>query len=203
MAIDDELLDLILHGREERNLEYKQSAAWQAEMKAKLCKSIMAMANLRDGGAIVIGVERQADDSYNPVGMDANDAKTFTHDIVVEYANEFAAPFVEITLDNRVLEHRDWSQQRMFVVIKVSEFTDMPVVCRKNGAAGLRRGAFFTRGRRKHETVEVSNEPELREILDLALEKRIRRMQAFGPGPPSGAQHPGDAELFAKQMDLT
>ena len=57
---DEALLEMVYHGREEQNLEYKQSISWQEPaIKAKIAKSAMAMANLPDGGAIVVGVEKK------------------------------------------------------------------------------------------------------------------------------------------------
>lgn len=41
---DEALLEMVYHGREERNLEYKQSISWQEPaIKAKIAKSAMAM----------------------------------------------------------------------------------------------------------------------------------------------------------------
>jgi len=48
------------------------------------------------------------------------------------------------------------------------------VICKKDGMEKLRRGAVYTRSRRMPETVEVPGQVEMREILDLALEKRSR-----------------------------
>ena len=50
----DPLVALVVQGREERNLEYKRSLNWDdKDMRAKLTKSVLGMANIRDGGAIV------------------------------------------------------------------------------------------------------------------------------------------------------
>ena len=60
---EEHITQWIIHGREERNLEYKSSLDWaDAATKAKIVKSAIAMANLRDGGWIVIGVDRIVDD---------------------------------------------------------------------------------------------------------------------------------------------
>jgi len=51
-AIDD-LSNLILWHREERHLEFKRSMDWaDTATKAKLTKSVLAMANLRDEGTL-------------------------------------------------------------------------------------------------------------------------------------------------------
>ena len=55
---------LIGNGREERHVEFKRTMNWSdSSTKSKVVKTAMAMANLRDGGSIVFGIERQADDS--------------------------------------------------------------------------------------------------------------------------------------------
>ena len=56
---DEALFKIVYHGGEDRNLEYKQSISWQVLVtKAKIAKSVMSMANLADGGFIVVSVKR-------------------------------------------------------------------------------------------------------------------------------------------------
>src|SRR5262249_46564787 len=50
----------------------------------------------------------------------------------------------------------------------------LPVICKKDGLEKLRRGAIYTRSRRLPETVEVPSQAEMRELLDLAIEKGSR-----------------------------
>ena len=196
---DDPLIELILHGREERNLEYKSTMSWaDASVRGKICKAIMAMTNLRDGGDIVIGVERIADDSYASRGMALGDFESFVYDNVAEWANEYAAPFVEFSLDKIAPEIE--GERRRFIVIRVQEFLDVPVVCRKSGV-GLRPGGFYTRTRRKHETADVSGEPELREILDLAIYKGMRKQRGLIKELGFDAQPTVDQErLFQEEL---
>jgi hypothetical protein len=165
----DDLSSIIHWPREERNLEFKRSMDWaDPTTKAKLTKSVLAMANVRDGGHIVLGVERQPDDSYIPVGMKSGHLNSFVQDHLSSYFSEYADPYVETTL----LKHD--INGRTFCVIRVSEFAELPVVCKKDGQEKLRRGATYTRSRRMPETVEVPSHVEMREILDLAIEKRGR-----------------------------
>jgi len=165
----DDLSSLILWPREERNLEFKRSMDWaDPTTKAKLTKSALAMANVRDGGHIVLGVERQSDDTYVPVGMKAEHTSSFVQDQISSYFSEYADPYIEA----RLIKHE--VNGRVFCVLRVSEFAELPVVCKKDGLGNLRRGATYTRSRRMSETVEVPSHVEMREILDLALEKRSR-----------------------------
>jgi hypothetical protein len=95
----DDLNDLIQWPREERNLEFKCSMSWSdPSTKAKLTKSVLAMANLRDGGHIVLGVARQSDDTYIPVGMQADHYDSFVQDDLSAYFSEYADPFIEVAL---------------------------------------------------------------------------------------------------------
>lgn len=166
-------MDLILHGNEERNLEYKGSGTWgpTAPEKAKLCKSLMAMANLRDGGAVVFGLQEGPKGVFVPNGLSEAQADTFAPDEIAEFVNGYAAPFVDLVV--RRIAHA----AALYVVIDVREFAELPVVCRKQGSAGLRAGALYTRSW-KPETIEASSEAEMREILDLATEKELRRFLA-------------------------
>lgn len=167
--VDSPLLEFIAHGREERNLEYKQSMSWnEPDSRGNLIKRIMSMANISDGGVLVVGV-RQENEQFFLDGMDPTHLATFQQDKVSEDVNDYASPYVELTVNHVPYEGKT------FVVIEVREFAELPVICRKAGPGGLRPGAVYTRGRRRHETVEVANEPEMRELLDLAVDKGIRR----------------------------
>ena len=168
----DALTEFIDHAREERNLEYKQSMSWHdSATKAKIAKSAMAMANIPDGGVIVLGVEQHGE-AFIPKGMDPDHAESFKQDDIMEKVNEYADPYVELTV---TATSKD---QKCFIVIQVREFDQMPVVCKKDGEEGLKRGAFFTRSRRVYETAQVGSQTELREILDLAVDKEIRRLRS-------------------------
>ena len=167
---EQELIDLITLGREGRSLEYKGPISWADNaVRGKLTKTILALSNIQDGGAIVIGVE-QAGEQFRPVGLAATERDTFKQDDVSAFVNEFADPFAQLTVRHVPFEGSN------FVVIQVEEFLELPVVCRKNGPGGLRGGATYTRPRRKNETAEVPSQVEMRELLELAIDKGVRRL---------------------------
>jgi len=193
----DLLVSLIASGREERNLEYKQSMSWaDAKTKAKVAKSSLAMSNLRDGGTILFGLERQSDDTYLAAGMAENDYDSFNQDDVSVEVNNYADPFVELIVLKQVVGGR------RFVALVVREFEELPTVCKRDGLEKLRRGAIYIRPRRKFETVEVPSHAEMREILDLAMEKRVRAL--YSQVERLGAQltFPPDEDVqrFAEQL---
>jgi len=186
---------LIFHGREERNLEYKRSICWtDIETKVKIAKTAMAMANISDGGYIVIGVNKNGE-LYEPYGVQELHLASFKQDDVMAWVNEYADPYVEliVTFANRV--------KKSFVIIKIMEFDQLPVVCKKDGQA-LKRGDVFTRNRRKIETTRVGSQTEMRGILELAVDKGIRHLRSRGyvtfPETVLSSQD-NDKELYEQQ----
>ena len=94
------------------------------------------------------------------------------------------------------------------VILRVYEFEDIPILCRRNvqgekGKPLLRDGACYVRSRRKPETAEIPTHEDMRELLELATEKRLRaflrQARAAGFDIAGGAQ-PTDQELFAQQL---
>ncbi|HEY4086363.1 MAG TPA: ATP-binding protein [Bryobacteraceae bacterium] len=188
---------LVSNGREERNVEFKRTMNWSdASTKSKVVKSSMAMANLRDGGFIVFGVERQPDDSYVAVGMASDDYDSFRQDDVSMEVNNYADPFIELIVQ------KGESNSKLFVVLEIREFFDSPVICKRDGADRLRTGAIYTRPRRKIETAELPSQVDLREILELAVEKKIRALysQIERVGARIIALEDSDAKAFAEQL---
>jgi hypothetical protein len=61
-----------------------------------------------------------------------------------------------------------------FVVIRVEEFAEVPVVASRAGE-GIRRGALYVRSLRTTETAEVQNQNDMRAVIDLATAKGIAR----------------------------
>jgi hypothetical protein len=170
---DHELIELVLHNREERNLEYKGGMNWaDPNTKAHITKTVLSMSNIRDGGAIVIGIEQDGE-VFRLTGLQATDLDSFTQDGVSSHVNQYADPFAEITVSKAT--HASLN----FVVIQVKEFPELPVICKRNGAGGLRQGAIYTRTHRMHESTEVQTQTEMREIIDAAIEKRIRSLNAM------------------------
>jgi predicted HTH transcriptional regulator len=171
MTAENDLIELVRHGREERSLEYKGPENWaNPAVRARLTKCILALANIQDGGAIVIGVEQVGQD-FVPVGLNAADRDSFDQDHVAAHLANYADPYVEVTVSRVSYEGND------FVVIQVRQFDEIPIICRKKGQ-DLRGGAVYTRTRRMYECAEVPGQAEMRELLELAIEKGLRKFEA-------------------------
>lgn len=171
---DSSLADLVTYGREERNLEYKSSFPWDGNSGKRPCarvtKTCLAMANLTDGGTVVVGVVEKPPGVFSPVGMSSKHLATFTQDLVQPHLNEYADPYVDITVTPIPLDGGG-----TFVVLQVRPFDRIPVICKKDGLEGLRAGAIYTRARKKHETIEVPSQSEMREILERSTQLSVNR----------------------------
>ena len=59
-------------------------------------------------------------------------------------------------------------------VLEVAEFAEAPHFCAKDYDTTLQRGALYVRSRTVPETTAVASPEEMRELIDLATEKRLR-----------------------------
>jgi predicted HTH transcriptional regulator len=175
---------------ETQGIEFKESATWKV-LQAKIVRTGLAMANLRDGGVIIIGVS-QRDDRWSAAGIAEEHLATYDADTVAEHIDQFSSPALTVRLV--LVEYRDG---RNFLAIEVSEFTDTPIVCRRD-ASDLRQGAIYVRPPGHARTSEVRTAQELHDLLELAAEKRARRIletaRRVGLEAPAAAR-PFDDEL--------
>jgi len=195
------LLDLIQHGREERNIEYKGSSgrepfAWGVDpVNSRIAKSAMAMANI-GGGSIVVGVDQAGPDRWVANGVSIAVDASSQQDRVQEYVNGRADPFVELAVLHAEIEGR------RFVVIQVTGFRELPVVCTRN-AHHLREAAIYTRTYTRHETAEIRTQSEMRELLDRAIavgvEKRLQPIVAALRAVVTVEPQPSAIDLFEQQ----
>jgi predicted HTH transcriptional regulator len=197
---------LLARGYETNGVEFKgHGNRTDSAFLAGVIRATLGMANRRDGGLVILGV---APDSLDPTGFDDDELKSWlNYDELAARVNEFASPSVRFDLEAPTF------RGRRFVFIRVHEFDEIPILCSKDfhgpgkGPPILRRGACYVRARHKPETSEIPSEEEMRELLELAIDKGVRkfvtRAQKAGlfptiPGTPAA---PSDEALFEKQIE--
>ena len=161
---------------------------------------------------MIIGVEDNGN-ALTPIGLNETDLSTWNYDHVSDGLKEYADPSVSFELEPK--RYRD----KNYIVLTVMQFADIPILCKKsftssgNGLLNvlLKEGACYVRSRRKPETAEIATQEDMRDLLDLATEKRLRRylLQAQRSGvalvplpstlTPLVEARP-DQELFDKQL---
>jgi predicted HTH transcriptional regulator len=200
---DFELLLKLEH--ETHGVEFKGPGKMDGALLAKVIRAVIGMANRRNGGVVIIGVE---DETLKPVGLEEDQADTWGYDDLATAVNEYASPSVSFDFERKLYEGRT------FVIIEVDEFAEIPIHCGKGyhptnvkkAPPILRRGACYVRSRHKPETSEIPSEEEMRELLELAIVKGFRKFleQAqkaglFQPVQPP-PMPPDDQERFDDQI---
>jgi len=173
-----EIEEVITRGLETRNIEMKQSMDLSDKaVKAKIAKQVMGLANIRDGGVLILGTEKRPNSDYHdPAGMNASHLKGYSQDRLGSVVSHYAAPFAELFASIMQFADTPSLAGKQFVVISVLEFAEIPILCKlSHQGEGLREGGIYIRSRERFETREVRSEAEMRELLDLATEKRLRK----------------------------
>ncbi|QJD96140.1 ATP-binding protein [Mucilaginibacter robiniae] len=168
-----ELEQLIEVQTETQNLDFKADMPWNPQ---DMAKDFIAMANVRDGGTIVIGVN-EVGDSFIGTGVSAANIKTYSTDIMRDKLARYMDPLP----DFRVFTPLDL-RDRKYVVIKISPFKDVPVISRTDIQGKLKGQTIYYRNTNKRvESAPVANSNDLRDIIEAAAVKmmQIRRSAGF------------------------
>lgn len=182
-------------------LDFKESQPWRT-LCWRLLKTIMGMANLRDGGLIVVGVAENGT-TWQLTGVEPDHLTTFDYDDIMGQVGKYASP--QAIIDVVVHGHSDG---KSYLAFHIHQFKDTPVVCRNNGPANVKPKERLAAGdiyvRPTHgvpRTEKVTDAAQLHDLLELAAEFRARRMLEVGrriglvPGEPAASLY--DAELAA------
>jgi hypothetical protein len=127
---------------------------------------------------IIVGITELADHSFEATGLTDAELASWNYDDIAAGFAAAADPRLAFDREDVVFDDKH------FCVITVHEFEDIPVICRKDYNVQhqggdkiiLRNGALYVRGRGKPETIEVPTQTEMRELLELAVDKGV---QAF------------------------
>ncbi len=122
---EQEFESLLARGYETDGVEFK--GAWIRTDRlflARVVRAILGMANRRDGGRVILGVEEST--KLDPVGLSDEQAESWlNYDDLSASVNEYASPCVRF--EPRL--HIFWGKK--FVFIRVHQFDDIPILCAK------------------------------------------------------------------------
>ena len=189
------VLDLLQEGR---SVDFKKASSWD-DLKQGIPKDVLAISNLRDGGVMIIGVEEN-NNVWDCTGMTDEQINTYNPDDMIDYVNKYASPSINFD----IITHED-DKKLKYLVIQIHEFEEKPIVCKRNCASELRRGAFYIRPLGKAESREVQTAEEMHDLLDLAVEKRLRglmyQIQRVGIDLKTEHLERIDADRFDKELE--
>jgi Putative DNA-binding domain len=165
----EKILELLDAGGETRNIEFKKSYDWgNPQHKAKIVKCILAMSNTKDGGYLVLGIDDDKQGLEKLCGMDSEHYQKINFDHIVVEVNKFADPPISFQMNN--IEEKSKS----FVLFRIPEFEEFPIICKKSGEQGLKEGAVYSRSKSKPESAIIRSQSEMRELIDMAINKGIK-----------------------------
>lgn len=165
----EDLESKIEGGRETQSFEVKSQMEWDVRV---LVKDILAMANVKDGGIILIGIE---DGTFVRQGVSDAIADTYKEEIIKDQLAAYADPYVDISVHFPVD-----SLNNRYVVIKVEPFRQVPVICKKD-SQDTRKGAIYYRNlNRRVESAAVSNAYDMRDIITMATSRTSTHFHDLG-----------------------
>lgn len=164
-----ELEEKLEGGAETQRIEFKSACKWSVNV---LAKDILALSNVQDGGYIIVGVE---DETFKRQGVTGEEEDTYKIDVMRDQMSPYADPHV-----NFIVEFPKDKNDLMYVVIRVFQFEEVPVICSKN-SADTRKGIIYYRNKnRRIESAPVSNSYDMRDIIELATIKMMQRKIEVG-----------------------
>jgi predicted HTH transcriptional regulator len=190
-AFPPDIQDLLDQPRETRSVEHKGQVEW-ASIRLKLIRAVLAMSNLADGGHIVVGVSSGAS-GLEASGLSREQYDSFNEDVINDQVRRFADPPFAVAMTKGL--HAD----RLFVVLRVPPFAEIPTICRADDGptSELRAGAIYTRSIHKPETTEVRSQNEMREIIQRAVDLGVRDL--LTRFPELGSRSSRASEAFGRE----
>lgn len=166
----EEFKQIISIGNEQNGIEFKPGFLYDKkdELLYKVIRAIIAMANRRDGGLVILGVE-EIEKELILKGLSSEELLSLNYDNLSNIVNNYADPNIEFKT-----ETVEYNSDK-YLVIRIPEFIEIPIICKKNFKDILREGACYVRSKKKPESSEIPTQTEMRELLDLAKVKALRK----------------------------
>lgn len=163
---------------ETRSIEWKRCEDLDDKhYRALIARAVMAMANTRGGGHVLVGVAQGVDNRFH--GVPSDKLVQWEQDHLADILRNFMTPPVP------VIVRPDDTRGVTVVILEVPEFDDQPILCTKDDNTSsdtnkkqesiLKRGACYIRPRSKVESCPVGTYEDMRDLLDLATEKAVRK----------------------------
>ncbi len=160
----NEILELIENKQETKNCDFKDSFSWtdlDRNHQCEIIKDIIAMANTKDGGRIVIGVE---DRTWTVNGLSNEQLKSFDVTQINNLLHEYSDPKHSCSIKQVHIGDKE------LIVIEIPEFTE-DIIITKRGSSCFERGRVYIRTDAASSEMVPSNH-EMRELIGRAITKK-------------------------------
>lgn len=172
MLSEDDLRQILNFKTEGKNQDYKESLNWSkagTDQKVNLVKDVLAFANTQDGGRIVIGIR---DSDYEKVGLSKEDFESFDQTKINDFVEKYTDP------KHRCQVYKKEYEGKRYVIIDVPEFSDTPVICKRDANSTKKPRATILKGGQlyirtdKGDSVPVPDAEEMRALLGRAVVRK-------------------------------
>jgi predicted HTH transcriptional regulator len=121
MLTEDDIRKALAAKSETANVDYKEGFSWTSanrDKKYELVKDLMAMANTKDGGRVIMGIRNK---TFELVGVADDVYEPFDPNNVVLMAHDSAEPKIVCHVSKHVIDGEK------LIVLDVQEFDDTPI----------------------------------------------------------------------------
>lgn len=182
---------------EGKEVDFKRSEPWDS-LKNRIVVTAIAMANLRDGGLIVVGMdEDKKNQTWNVTGVDPVVFSTYNPDHINQHLANHTSPSVRVEL---VRYNRADLCPHPFLVFHILEFDTIPVLLTKAlSGEKFQQGDIIIRSGHPVSSRRPMTAMEMHDLVELAADKNYRafieRAHRLGLQPRQTDQERFDAEL--------
>jgi hypothetical protein len=210
MLSEEEFRSLIGLGTETKNVDFKLTLLWQKgkedkaaqDDKLELIRDILAMANTRDGGKIVLGVK---DRTFEFVGLSNESFESIDQTQVNDFLHRYTDPQYTCHVHKTIIDGKK------VVVIVAPEFTADPIICKRDAHSSvdsavqiLRAGEVYVRTE-KATSETIPSVVEMRELLGRAIQKKgdelLASIRALFLGSPVEATDTSEEQFKVETED--
>lgn len=204
MLTDENIAAFVESGYEIRAVEFKGPESTRSTpFVANVARAALALANQRDGGFIIVGVD-ESDPERSGLSAEQLD-EWLDYDNVVDKINRFADP--PLRIDRAV---RELPGGARVVVLQIAEFDDVPILAARDYERIIQKGQLYTRSLRKPESSARHTQNELREVLELATQKQLTRFMALAAaanltvnaGESASSRYDRESAVFEEEAKL-
>jgi len=173
--VPEAFIDDLYFGEERIDLEYKGDIPWSSRNKKfEIIKTIFAMANQRDGGAIVIGVK----DNGERIGLSPENYNSYPYEGINNFINARTNQPVYCKMKKYIHTDKENRKKNKFVYIQITPCKEIPVIYTgkqelNNNARepylsniSLRTGALYIRNEITMGNKEISSPQEWKKLLE-------------------------------------
>jgi hypothetical protein len=170
----EKILDMLDSGTEPSNYDFKRGFRWNSKNKESLdiVRDIIGFANTQDGGTLILGFDNKTKQFASESG---EWWKSYDTTNIMNTLKKYCEPLPKIDIfiePNFEFRNKTGS----LVVLQIAEFTDVPIICKRNGSASdgthvLKEGQLYIRTEGAS-TESIPSAQHLRELLGRALTKK-------------------------------